>query len=294
MLKVLITGGDGFIARSLTEAFCEEYSVVSTNRNDFDLMDAEKVSEYIKKNSFDIIIHTATYDAAPSLSTKDPKKVLENNLRMFFNVARCEDDFGKMIYFGSGAEFGKDHWKPKMKESYFDAHVPVDPYGLSKYTMSKFTLLSDKIVNLRLFGVFGKYDDCRYRFIPNACCQAALDLPITINQNAVFDFLFIDDLTEIVRWAINRQPVYHIYNACSGKTYEFEKLAEIIIEISGKDLPININKEGLGKVYTGDNSLLLRELHGFRFTPIRQSIEGLYRWYEQNIHLIDKNKFAVS
>ena len=293
MVKILITGGDGFIARSLSENFCSDFSVVSANREMLDLTDSEKVSDYLKRNSFDIIIHAATYDAAPSFSTKDPNKVLENNLRMFFNIVRCKNHFGKMIYFGSGAEFSKDHWKPKMKEDYFDTHIPNDQYGLSKYIMSKHAMLSQNIYNLRLFGVFGKYDDWRYRFIPNICCQTLFDMPITINQNAIFDFLFIDDLLKIVKWFINNQPSRNIYNVCSGNTYEFMALAEKIIEISGKDIGIDLRTKGPGKEYSGDNSLLIQELKGFRFTPINQAIEGLYVWYNQHINLIDENQLNI-
>ena len=290
MLKILITGGDGFIARSLSEKFYLDYSIVSANREVLDLTDPEKVSGYLKQNSFDIIIHAATYDAAPSFSIKDPEKVLENNLRIFFNIARCKDDFGKMIYFGSGAEFSRNHWKPKMKEEYFDAHIPMDQYGFSKYIMSKYAQMTRNIYNLRLFGVFGKYDDWRYRFIPNACCQAVLNMPITIKQNAVFDFLYIDDLFKIVKWFINNQPSRNIYNVCSGKTYEFMALAEKIVEIAGKDIGVNLKTNGPGKEYSGDNSLLMKELKGFQFTPINQAIKDLYGWYEKHLHLIDKNQ----
>ena len=292
MLKMLITGGDGFIAKSLSEISYSDLSVISANRRMLDLADSEKVSTYLKRNNFDIIIHTATYDAAPSFSTKNPTKVLENNLRMFFNIVRCKDHFGKMIYFGSGAEFSKAHWKPKMKEDYFDRHIPHDQYGLSKYIMSKYTQISENIYNLRLFGLFGKYDDWRYRFIPNICCQAALNIPITIHRNNIYDFLFIDDLLKIIEWFIHHQPLHNVYNVCSGKTHEFRSLAEIIVQISGKDIDIQVEQEGPGVEYSGDNSLLMEELKGFQFTPITQAIKKLYGWYENNLHIIDKNQLV--
>ena len=43
---------------------------------------------------------------------------------MFFNLARGNDYFGKMLYYGSGAVFGRENWKPRMKEDYFDQNVP--------------------------------------------------------------------------------------------------------------------------------------------------------------------------
>lgn len=201
-MKILITGGNGFIARNLFERLNNEYTLTSLNSKEFNLLDSLNVFDYIKSSQFDVIIHTATYDAAHKHSTKDPGKVLENNLKMFFNIARCKDYFDKMIYFGSGAEFARENWMPKMKEDYFDEHVPVDQYGFSKYIMTKHTQLSPNIYNLRLFAVFGKYEDWRVRFISSACCQAVFDLPVVIKQNVLFDYMYIDDLVNLTKWFI--------------------------------------------------------------------------------------------
>lgn len=289
-MKILITGGAGFIARSLFEQLIIEHAVLSLNSKELNLLDSLKVIEYIRNNQFDVIIHTATYDAAPKFSTKDPSKVLENNLKMFFNIARCKDYFGKMIYFGSGAEFDRQHWIPKMREDYFDQHVPPDQYGFSKYIMTKYTQSSSNIYNLRLFAAFGKYDDWRYRFISNACCRAALNLPIVINQNVFFDYLYIDDLIKIVKWFINNKPQKNVYNVCTGNLYDLKTLAEKIIKVSSKKLNIIIKTECLGRKYSGDNSLLLNELRDFDFTPIDEAIKALYEWYDSNKQIIDKDE----
>ncbi len=289
-MKILITGGNGFIARNLFEQLDSEYAVLSLNRKELNLLDSLRVFNCIKSNQFDVIIHTATYDAAPKFSTKDPAKVLENNLKMFFNIARCKDYFDKMICFGSGAEFGREYWIPKMKENYFDRYVPMDQYGFSKYIMTKYTQLNSNIYNLRLFAVFGKYDDWRYRFIPNACANAVSNLPIVINQNVIFDFLYIDDLIKIVKWFVNNKPKKNVYNVCTGKVYDSKTLAEKIIKISSKNLDIITKTEGPGREYSGDNSLLLNELKDFEFTSIDESIKALYDWYDLNKRIIEKDK----
>ncbi len=289
-MKILITGGNGFIARSLKEAFEKQYDVSTFNRQDLDLLDENKVSECITNNNFDIVIHTATYDAAPKTSSKDPNKVLENNLKMFFNLARLNDHFGKMIYFGSGAEFSREHWMPRMKEEYFDQYVPTDQYGFSKYLMAKHAEASNNIYNLRLFGLFGKYDDWRYRFIPNACCSAVLDQPICINQNAIFDFMYIDDLTRIVQWFMTNNPQHHIYNVCSGQSYDLKTLAQKILKISSKQLDVTIKQDGCKKEYSGDNTLLLSELKDSRFLSIEESIKDLIDWYSNHQNLIKQEE----
>ncbi len=289
--QILITGGNGFLAKSFTEKLRDDVKVVSCSRTELDLLDSIVVSEYLKKTKFDVIIHTATYDAAPKGSEKDRTKVLENNLRMFFNLARCNDSFGKMIYFGSGAEFNRDDWIPDMDESYFDIHVPVDQYGFSKYIMNQYAETTANIFNLRLFGVFGEYDDWRYRFISNACCHAVLGMPIHVHNNAIADFLYIDDLARIMLWFIQNEPKHQSYNVCSGKSYEYLELANMIKEIAKNNVDVTVNNKYINKNYSGNNSRLLEELGNFEFTPMKTTLEKLYNWYQYNKHLIDATKF---
>ena len=291
MKKVLITGGDGFLAKSFKEYLNVDYEVVSCNRSSLDLNDSSSVASFLKQHQFDIVIHTATYDAAPKNSLKEHAKVLESNLRMFFNLARCNDDFGKMFYFGSGAEFNRDNWIPKMAESYFDIHVPTDQYGFSKYLMTKHAEASHNIFNLRLFGVFGQYDDWRYRFISNACCHAVMKMPIHVHNNAIADFLYIDDLARIVHWFIENKPKRQTYNVCSGHAYEYIELAKMISEITNHSIDVTVNNQKADKNYSGDNSLLLEELGDFEFTLMPKSLEYLYNWYESHQHIIDAREF---
>jgi GDP-L-fucose synthase len=287
-MKILITGGNGFIAKNLFEQLDKgEYIVVSRNSTELNLLESLNVCDYLKNNQFDVVIHTATYDAAPKYTTKDKSKVLEYNLKMFFNIARCKDYFDKMIYFGSGAEYSRDHWIPKMREDYFNQYIPSDQYGFSKYIMTKYAQLNDNIYNLRLFGVFGKYDDWRTRFLSNACCHAVLNLPIRINQNKFIDHLYVDDLIKIVKWFIHNKPRKNIYNVCTSEIYDQKTLAEKIIEISGKKLEIIIKAEGLGREYSGDNSLMMNELKDFKPSPIDKSMRDLYDWYDSNRNIFD-------
>jgi len=290
-MHILITGANGFIAKSLNESLSSYYDIDMCNRQKLDLLDADEVFNYIKKHHFDVVIHGATYDAAPEFSTKDPKAVLENNLRMFFNLARCEKHFGKMIYFGSGAEFDRPNWTPSMSEDMFDRHVPSDQYGYSKYLMNKHARSSSNIYNLRLFGLFGKYDDWRYRFIPNACCKVLLDMPITMRHNACFDYTYIDDLVAIVDWVMTSEPNHRDYNICTGHSHNYTTLADQILDISDKNLEVIVEDASPPYTYGGDNTRLVEE-SGFMFAKIRESIADLYGWYCQNRGIINKELFV--
>ena len=312
--KILITGGSGFIAKSLYEDFSNHYfspvenNVVSLSRYELDLMDDKDVVEYLKKEKFDVVIHTANYDAIPTFTDKDPLHVLENNLRMFFNIAVCKDYFGKMIFFGSGAEAGRNSWKPRMNEGYIESNIPPDQYGFSKWIMNRFAWNQDamgagavkNIYNLRLFGAFGKFDDWRYRFIPNACCKAVLGMPITIKKDILFDYLYIDDLIKMVKWIIEGNPKKNSYNACTGKVHSYTQLAEKVVEMSGKDLEIKVLDSRIeqrftfrGSEYSGDNNRFLSENKDFIYTPMEEALSSLYQWYASRPHLIDKDQLEL-
>lgn len=287
-MKILITGGTGFIARNLAERLAPDHAVDRLGRADLDLLDAARVAGHLRARHYDVVIHSATYDAAPKHSTKDPALVLESNLKMFFHLARCHGSYGRMLYFGSGAEFSRAHWTPKMSEDYFDQHVPPEPYGFSKYLMNLHANRTpSNIYNLRLFGVFGKDDDWRTRFLSNACCRAVLGRPIVMHQNRIFDHLYVDDLAAIVSWFLASSPRHHTYNVCSGAAHEFLALARLVLKAAGKDLDIAVKNPGLGVEYSGDNARLLAELGDFRFKPMDQAIATVYRWHDENRHLLN-------
>jgi len=295
--KVLITGGSGFIGKSLYEKLTNHYffplekNIAIPNRHELDLLDSQKVARYIKQNNFDIILHCATYDAVPRFTTKDKSQVLENNLKMFFNIANCHESFGKMIYFGSGAEAGRKNWIPKMNEDYIEANEAEVPYGVSKTFMNQHANLSTNIYNLRLFGVFGKFDDWRYRFISNACCKAVLNMPITINKNTRFDYMDIEDLIKIVLWTIDEAPRHQSYNVCTGNVYDYKTIAQKINKVTGKDLEIIIKDPSPSHEYSGDNARLTNELKDFDFTDMEESIHNLYQWYSHHKHILKPELF---
>ena len=286
-MKILITGGNGFIARNLAAHLTSDHTVTCLGRTELDLLDATRVADFLASNCYDVVIHAATYDAAPKHSTKNPALVLENNLKMFFHIARCHQHFGRMLYFGSGAEFSRAHWTPKMAETAFDRHVPSDPYGFSKYLMNVHAQASANIYNLRLFGVFGPNDDWRTRFLSNACCRAVMGQPIVMNQNRLFDHLYMADLAHIVTWFLTATPKHHDYNVCSGTPHDFMALANWVRETSGKSLDIVVKTPGMGLEYSGDNTRLLNELGNFSFTPITQAIASVYQWHDENRHLLN-------
>jgi UDP-glucose 4-epimerase len=292
-MRVLVTGGMGFIGSNLKEQLEGKYDILSPPSTELDLLDENRVRDFVIHNRCDVVLHTATWNATKT-SSKDTSRVLANNLKMFFNLARCSHHYGKMIYFGSGAEYDRRFWVPRMREDYFDTHVPVDDYGYSKYVMRKYVAKAENIYELCLFGVFGKNEDWRIRFISNACCKAIWDLPITIKQNVFFDYLYIDDLAKVTDWFIENQSQGKVYNVCTGRALDFLTLAKRVLEVSGKNLEINIAEEGRGREYSGDNGKLMKEIGNYGFKEMTACIQELYAWYSENRVHVDRNKLSVN
>ena len=288
MKKILITGGSGFIGRNLREQLAKNYEIIASSSSELNLLETKEVHNFLSRHCFDVVIHSTTHNATRN-SDKDLGLVLKNNLLMFYNLARCNKLFGRMIYFGSGAEYNKEKCPPKVREDQFGIYVPRDDYGFSKYISALATEKADNIYDLALFGCFGKYEDWEIRFISNACCKAIFNLDITIKQNVYFDYLYIDDLVKIVDWFINANNLSHKrYNICTSALIDLVTLGRKVKNISGKKINIITREEGFGREYSGNNDRLMKEMGGFQFASIDEAIENLYQWYEANKLLLDK------
>ncbi len=288
---ILITGGSGFIGKNLIEQLQPNYNILAPHHQELELLDQDSVQAYFKNNKIDVVIHSATVPAHRKI--KEPKDIAYKNLRIFFNIARNSRQFAKMIFLGSGAEYGTQAEVSNARECDFDRIVPEDEHGFSKYICSKYIEQADNIINLRLFGIFGKYEDYQIRFISNAICKALFDLPITLNQNRKFSYLFIDDLGPIVEYFIENKAKHKIYNIVPSEKTELLALAEQVKKISGKKLEIKVKNPGLGKEYTGNNNLLMAEMKNLKFTPLEQALKQLYAWYEGHKDTINKELLMV-
>lgn len=288
--KILITGAGGFAGKNLSEYFGgkDGYEVLATRHADLDLLDEGAVKKYLSANSPDLVIHCAncggTRKSGYDLGATD---VVSRNLRMFFNLARALPSSARLINLGSGAEYDKRAYEPKMSESFFDSHVPADAYGYSKYVIAKFIDNAPNMVSLRIFGLFGKYEDYTYRFISNAIVKNLLGLPIVINQNVVFDFLYVDDFCEMVSRLLQVKPTHAHYNITPTDPIDLVTLANLINAASKKPSEIKVLNPGLNTEYTGSNKRILAELGGFNFTSYEESIKQLYAYYAARLGKLD-------
>jgi len=227
-MSILITGAEGFVGCNLVELFLnKKYSVLSPTRDELDLTNANDVGKYFKNNTIESIIHCAT---TLREGTAYPINTCENNLRMFFNLQKHMTSPMKMINLGSGSEYGREYWCKKMPEEYFDTHVPEDSHSYAKYLVSKYIndMNSENLICLRIFGIFGKYEDYRYKFISNSIAKNLLKLPIIINQNVVYDYIYITDFFKIVEYFVDNKTKSNIYNVTPTESIDLLTIASII------------------------------------------------------------------
>jgi GDP-L-fucose synthase len=295
MIKtVLLTGGSGFIGKNIKESFCvNKYKLLTPTSKELDLTNDSSVDEYFKRYKMDVVIHCACKPG--HRNAKDPDGVFFANTKMFFHLVKHLDKYDRLINIGSGSIYDSRNYAPKMKEDYFGVHVPQDELGFSKYVCGKYieNLGVNKVVDLRVFGVFGKYEDYAIRFISNAICKTIFDLPITVKQDRYFDYICVDDLIKILDRFIEHNFTYNSYNVTPDNSVPLCKIAEYVRKISGKDLPIVVGQKGFGMEYSGDNARLHSEIKDVKFSNIEHKIKELYDWYLYNKELLDKNLLLV-
>ncbi|NDV64454.1 NAD(P)-dependent oxidoreductase [Bacteroides sp. 224] len=292
MKNILLTGGNGFIGKNILESFlADKYSIKAPSSKELDLVDEESVEKYFSTYSPDIVIHAAV---KPShRNAIDFNNILYSNTRMFFNLERYSQYFEKMLVIGSGAIYDMRYYHSKMKEEDYIRHIPVDEHGYCKYICEKVIEKSSNIYDLRVFGIYGKYEDYAIRFISNAICKTIFNLPITIKQNRKFDYLFIDDLMPILDWFITQNPLYKSYNITPDNSVSLQELAFLVNQNANRELPIKIVQDGLGLEYSGDNSRLKNEYQSIHFTSPSEGIKKLFKWYNSRKNIINKELLLI-
>ena len=287
-MKLLIVGGTGFIGKNLKNYFSNnvEYDVFAPTRQELNLSDDSACKDYLSKIKPDYVIHSAV----------DIRSV-ENSLKAFFNIFNNHNSFGHLIQIGSGAEYDKRNYCPLMNESLFSKLIPIDTYGLSKYTIANTLENSNlkKFTNLRLFGNYGKYEDYSRRFISNNICRVLAGYPIKMNRNMLFDYIYVDDFAKFLEALLPRLPLSEVsYNFCSGKPISFVDLASKVKNIMDVKEEIIIKNDGMAPEYSGDPSKVLKEFPDFKFSSFDENIMKLVDFYKSTLSSADLDSFRES
>lgn len=278
--KVLISGGSGFIGKNIIESLGEKYNFFYPTHRSLDLLNPGEVWGYFKtQGPFDAVIHCASVGGKRNV--KDKNDVLFKNLSMFFNIANCKNSFGRMILCGSGAEYGRQQPIIKIDEKSFGKNIPSDYYGFSKFVQAKFVESSVDFLNLRIFGLFGKYEDTDLRFISYAIKRCLRNLPIVINKNRFIDYVYISNFIKILDYFLTNEGKFKSYNIGSGRRLDLKTISRIVRKVCESKSTIIVKSKGLQPEYTSDNSRLLAEIPGLKIGPIEDEV----------LDLLDKKKY---
>lgn len=279
-MKVLVTGGSGFIGRNLREQLPRRFTVFSPPRGELDLLDGGRVRAWLEESRVDAVVHAAT---TPGHRNAPPDGDLAlKNLRMTENLLECRDLFGPIVVLGSGAAFDTNRSLARVREEELGRHVPQDQTGFSKLLMARLGERIPGVIHLLPFGVFGPHEDWEIRFISNAIAKTLHGLPVTLRQNRRFDYVAVQDLVALVALFLERGARHPFYNVTPDSSADLLDIARLVVTQSGRDLPVHVGREGYGLAYTGDNSRLRSEFPDFAFTPLSEAVRGLRVWYRAN------------
>ena len=250
-MKILVTGGSGFIGRSLIKALKEEHDIFSPSSKELDLTSSEAVDKYLRNKYFDWVIHCAIEGGRRK--EQDSPYTTYNNLKMFFNLMNNKDRFGKLINFASGAEFDRTTPINASTNNLLDSY-PTDYYGMSKNLISR--ILQDCLhcYNFRVYGVFGADEDDT-RFIKSNVKRYKNIEDLKIHQDKAFDFFYIEDLITIIKYYIDhpKYPLDNDMDLVYQQKYKLTDIGKIINTLSAYKVNINIKDYKEAPSYIGSN-----------------------------------------
>jgi len=233
---ILITGGNGYIAKSIHEHLNHIHDVTSITRNDFDLSDYKQTLDWFSKRTYDVVIHTAI--SGGSRLETDQHSVFTQNMAMFDNLVENKDRFSKLITFGSGAEL-------------FHGDTP---YANSKRQISKEIIKYPNFYNLRIFGVFD-HNELDTRFIKSNIIRYLKKEPMVIHANKIMDFFYMKDLISLVEYYMNNDGLEQEINCSYEYKYTLQNIATFINTLGSHKVPVIIQDKKKFDFYCGGSDL---------------------------------------
>jgi nucleoside-diphosphate-sugar epimerase len=229
-MNVLITGGNGYVAKSLYNALKEKYDITLITRKDFDLIDSFETLKFFSNKYFDVVIHTAAVGG--SRLTPENSSIIDQNLQMYYNLLSCKNKYNKFIYFGSGAEI----------------HNSESPYGLSKKVIAKSISEIENFYNIRIFGVFDE-NEWETRFI-KTCIKKYLNKESMLVQDKKMSFFYMKDLITLVDYHIQTPSTSLLKesNCAYITSVSLLDIANFINKLDDYKVPIYVDTQ-IGKDY---------------------------------------------
>lgn len=210
-MKILLTGGSGFIGRHLLTSLSKAHLVDAPSSRQLDLLNFAAVCEYLEHRRYDLVIHAAGY-GRESVAETNPE-VAQKITNMFYSLHANRLKFDKFINLGSGAEFGLSAPCVEKKEMEILDSWPMESYGLAKNIVARTILDYQNFHNVRIFGCFDPSENNRRLFsnFKNHCQKGT---PFYI-ENRQFDYISLEDLvmiiTHVAEYKIRQKDINAVY-----------------------------------------------------------------------------------
>jgi UDP-glucose 4-epimerase len=261
-MKILVTGGAGFIGKYLVKSLLENNHNVtifdnisnSTKNSISSLIEfgAQLIEGDITKpldilnavKDHDVVIHLAA-KISVSESISNPVETFQVNVDGTRNIlAACEKNhIKKLIVASSAAVYGESPSNVKLTEK--SKTNPISPYGESKMKMEQEIIEFESnhdidCIILRFFNIFGIGQSSEYAgVITKFIEKIKREKPLEIFGDGLQtrDFVAIEDIISSIHNAISCDKS-GTYNIASGKSVTIKELAEKMITLSGKKIDI--------------------------------------------------------
>jgi nucleoside-diphosphate-sugar epimerase len=261
-MKVLVTGGGGFIGSHVTERLLAEgYDVrvldnFSTGRreNILDVADHIELVEgdiqsyeraHTAVRGCDTVVHQAALPSVPR-SVQDPLTSNASNVIGTLNVLLAARDSGvtRVIYASSSSVYGTNETLPKSESL---QTAPISPYAVAKlagegYCRSFWEVYGLEAVALRYFNVFGPRQDplSQYAAVIPSFINAFLSdrEPVVYGDGSqTRDFTYVGNVVDGTLLALQSQDVAgKVFNIACGEQVSVNRLIDELRKITGKDI----------------------------------------------------------
>ena len=256
-MKILVTGGAGFIGSHIAEYLVQRGDDVTVldNLNTGKKENLAKINDKINFVNGDIrdyklleklvndttsVFHEAALASVQqSFNMKD--EYFDVNVNGTENVFKLAKEYGfKVVYASSSSVYGNPKKIPIKEDDY---RKPVNPYAQTKlddeYLAKKYSEVGVKVIGLRYFNVFGKRQSKEYAGVIKLFLQRIQqNKSPKINGDGLQtrDFVHIDDAVKANVLAMDSDINHKFFNVGSGLPISILDLANLVIEASDLSL----------------------------------------------------------
>ena len=310
-MKILITGGAGFIGRTLQEKLCKLNNNITlldikkpfainsalVTYIQADICDQEKMQYIFTEYQFDGIIHLAAVSRVVE-AQNNPQKCEKTNLGGIYSLLNGVEKTKQKpwLIFGSSREVYGESVNLPVKEN--AEKIAVNIYGETKIKGENLFLEFSKIHGLncaiiRFSNVYGNRYDIFDRVIPKFIRAIVSRETLTIEGgDQLIDFTHIDDSIEGILKIINllnqQDNIIDDFHLCPGVGWSLYQLIDFIEQATGISAKIEINlKRDYDVVkFIGDTSKINKLLKLKKFISLE---EGIYQSINEYCHNLNSN-----